>query len=296
MNDKKIKWYNQSLSVKSKKIWFATNYPQSKKDHKKPILLFLNGLCCSELHFKEQISFFHEQDYPLVIYHYRNHFKSSHFDQENFNLESIASDTAKLIKKIQSNRIVIIAHSMGANIATMLEANDLYNDIAECVQKFIFISGPASQVSDSMFNSNLIDLIVPGLKKIEPLKEIAQKILWRHLESIPTVALTRFLGFNSQLVSHNYVKSYLHDVACIDPNIFIKLFQEICTVNMTPLLAVIDKPILFIVGDHDLITPVAQFLMFRKLKNNEVFIVKGGSHVPQIEFPEIINSKILSFL
>lgn len=67
--------------------------------------------------------------------------------------------------------------------------------------------------------------------------------------------------------------------------------------NIINSLEFIQTQTLIIGGDKDNIIPnFLQFILDKFLVNSEIYIVKGGSHVPQADFPEIVNERIEYFL
>ena len=56
-------------------------------------------------------------------------------------------------------------------------------------------------------------------------------------------------------------------------------------------------PTLVIGGDNDKVIPnYLQKLLHNNLPNAELYIVHQGSHVPQVDFPQFINERLLYFL
>ena len=59
----------------------------------------------------------------------------------------------------------------------------------------------------------------------------------------------------------------------------------------------IQSPTLIIGGSKDKIIPNKfQFALSQILPNSDVYLIKDGSHVPQADFPELINDRIQFFL
>lgn len=281
------------LNINKKNIWYASNTNLNKKQNlDKPFLLFLNGLTCDELHFKKQLRYFHKKGYPFLITHYRNHFKSDNFSLNEVTLKSLAMDIKKIIKKHELKNIILIGHSLGANIALLVSLLS-----PRSIDKVIFIAGPASKLSDSMFQSNILDFILPLIKKASITHQLGKKLIWTSLNSHIIAIITKKLGFNPEKVSTEYVKTYIKGVASVDPNVFLTLFNEIIHTNFTSQMALIKKPVLIIGGEKDTLVPSQQYKTYSQvLSNCELFLVPRGSHVPQVEFPRDINKKINNFI
>ena len=59
----------------------------------------------------------------------------------------------------------------------------------------------------------------------------------------------------------------------------------------------ISSETLVIGGDQDKVIPnYLQKLLVKELPNAKLYLVRKGSHVPQVDFPEFINERIDLFL
>lgn len=78
-------------------IHFLINFNPSAPQ-KKPVLVFNYGLVCSMLHWKPQIEYFNQKNFPILAYDYRAHFSSSGRDKlENLTFDRMASDLKELL-------------------------------------------------------------------------------------------------------------------------------------------------------------------------------------------------------
>lgn len=273
--------------------WYASNGDLSQVNQsEKPVVLFLNGLSCKEQHYEKMIPVFHENNFPLIINDYRGHFRSSKMPNDRISIESISSDIVSLIKKHKLKDVVLIGHSMGANIAVQVALKT-----PQSIGRIVLIGGPASEVSDSMFHSNALEFILPITKKLEAFTPFAQKFLWKKVDSMTVSKIVHILGFNTEKVQESYVQRYLHDLTQVNPETFNKLIKELISQNYLPKLAMIHAPTLIIGGSDDHIVTPKQYALFTSAMSNAAYVrIDKGSHVPQIEFPELVNKKILDFM
>jgi pimeloyl-ACP methyl ester carboxylesterase len=64
-----------------------------------------------------------------------------------------------------------------------------------------------------------------------------------------------------------------------------------------PLLAQINCPTLIVVGEHDVITPVAVSReMHAAIRGSRLEIIAGAGHMPPVEQPEAFSSVLTGFL
>ena len=76
-----------------------------------------------------------------------------------------------------------------------------------------------------------------------------------------------------------------------------QLIEEMKKHDIINHLDSIKSPTLIIGGDKDKIIPNKyQFALDQILSNSEIYIIKDGSHVPQADFPKLINERIQLFI
>lgn len=275
-------------------IWYGHNLNHDNTNHELPTIFFNYGLVCSVSHFDFQIPHFAELGYPIVYHDYRFHFKSSSTENINdLNFENISHDMDALIEHLSLKNIVMLGHSMGVN--TTLDYSYRYKNK---LKGMILISGTVLPPQDIMFDSNGMDIIQPILELLYDKYPKPFKAIWStgHKNPIAEIAIHRG-GFNTKQVSAEFVKHYLKKIGELDPSVFFKLLDEMRKQNISSKLENIETPALIIGGDLDQVIPnYLQYILVDHLPNNEFYIVKEGSHVPQADFPETINERIKLFL
>ena len=67
--------------------------------------------------------------------------------------------------------------------------------------------------------------------------------------------------------------------------------------NITKDLELIKTPCLVMTGDKDQVIPsYLQRILTQNLPVSEYYIVKDGSHVPQADFPDTVNERMMIFI
>ena len=80
-------------------------------------------------------------------------------------------------------------------------------------------------------------------------------------------------------------------------DILLHLLSEMKNHNIINDLESINTPALIMGGDRDKVIPnYLQIILYEKLPNAQLYIIKEGSHVPQVDFPETTNERCLQFL
>lgn len=275
-------------------ISFATNFELDPRKDYEDVIVFNNGLVCSSQHYKYQLQYFDELGYKILIHDYRGHFQSTlKKDIETVTFHNIARDLEKLFKHCNIHSTHLVGHSMGVPVSAFI-----YLDNPKVVKSMIFIAGTLFPMKGvGMTNSVLKILELSQKKSIIPFGKLS-KFFWETGDKNPLFRkIVRQTGFNRKQVSEDYVKFYLSKVAELGFDLFAQLFLELNRQSFLSELNEIHVPTLVIAGEKDFVVPhYLQKETAKQLDHGHYYFVKSGSHVPQIEFPELINERINFFL
>ena len=275
------------------RIFYNTNFEPEAIDHKKPVVVFVYGLLCSNNHFKYQIPYFEELGYQILLHDYRFHFASSHDgDMETCSFENITHDLHQLIASLGIKKTLFIGHSMGVNIC--LEHARRY---PEDVTAQVLISGTVVPPQDVMFDSNIMDITMPFIEQFTKKYPQIFKAVWKHSFKNPIAQYAIFDGgFNKKQVEMEFVQLYMKKISELPENLFFHLLKIMHDHDIINHLESINTPTLVIGGDKDKIIPnYLQQILIRHLPKGQLYIVKDGSHVPQADFPDLVNQRIDQF-
>ena len=276
------------------RIFHNTNFAIDKIDRAKPVLVLIYGLLCSNNHFKFQIPFFEEYGYQILIHDYRFHYSSSQEgDIETCNFPNITKDLHELLAELNIKNSIFIGHSMGVNIC--LEHARRY---PEDMLGQILISGTVVPPQDIMFDSNMVDLLAPHLQVFTEKYPALFKNFWRHSFKNPIAQYMIFDGgFNKKQVEMEFIQLYMKKISELPETLFFHLLKIMHDHDVINHLESINTPTLVIGGDKDKIIPnYLQRILTTHLPKSELYIVKDGSHVPQADFPDLINQRLLRFV
>ena len=275
------------------RLFYNTNFEPADINHEKPVVVFIYGLLCSNYHFKYQIPFFEEQGYQILLHDYRFHFASSQDgDIETCSFENIALDLHQLLKSLGIKKTLFIGHSMGVNIC--LEHARRY---PEDVTAQVLISGTVVPPQDIMFDSNVVDITMPFIESFTKKFPEFFKAVWKNSFKNPIVQYAIFDGgFNKKQVEMEFVQLYMKKISELPENLFFHLLKIMHDHDVINHLESIMTPTLIIGGDKDKIIPnYLQQILTRNMPKSQLYIVKDGSHVPQADFPDMINHRINQF-
>lgn len=273
-------------------IFYLKNF--SVLDPAKPVLVFNYGLVCSNHHWRFQLDFFDSKGYQILVHDYRGHFQSSgKNDVKKITFPQLAKDINDLCQYLGIQKAVMLGHSMGVNVTLQLA-----KDFPELVSGMVLISGTFMAVNDVMFDSNIMEFITPfAVAGLEKYPDVMKK-LWTASGLNPVVReIIHTTGFNKVKVSKEFIEIYLNRVGQLGPEVFFQLFTEMTRQNIASSLEQMKVPSLIIGGQKDNVIPNhLQRTLASLLPQSETYFLVDGSHVPQADFPELINERIDLFL
>lgn len=275
------------------RLFYKTNFEPTLIDHNKPVIVFIYGLLCSNYHFKYQIPYFEEKGYQILLHDYRFHFSSSQDgDLKTCSFENISNDLHQLLQSLGIKKTLFVGHSMGVNIC--LEHARRY---PEEVSAQVLISGTVVPPQDIMFDSNMVDITMPFIEQFTKKYPKLFKAIWKNSFKNPIAQYAIFDGgFNKKQVEIEFVQLYMKKISELPENLFFHLLKIMHDHDIINHLETITTPTLVIGGDKDKIIPnYLQQILTRNLPKSQLYIVKDGSHVPQADFPEMINHRINQF-
>lgn len=287
--------YNEANFFKTEdneQIFYNKNF--SSFDKSKKTIVFNYGLVCSNHHWKYQIEYFDQRGYQILIHDYRGHFQSTgRHDVKKITFPQMAKDIKDLCDFLGIDKAYMLGHSMGVNITLQIA-----KDYPALVQGMVLISGTFMAVNDIMFDSNVMEFITPFcVAGLEKYPSIVNKI-WTASGMNPIVRnIIHATGFNKAKVSKEFIEIYLNRVGQLGPELFFQLFNEMTKQNISSSLERMEIPALIIGGQKDNVIPNhLQRTLASLLPQSETYFLTSGSHVPQADFPELLNERMDLFL
>jgi pimeloyl-ACP methyl ester carboxylesterase len=182
---------------------------------------------------------------------------------------------------------------MGVNITLEIARQSPAHLLGMCL-----LSGTTLPVKGVMFDTNLMEFVIPlaeeGLRRYREVFDF----VWDTQAMNPlTLKLIHSQGFNEKLVDREFIEIYMNRVAQLGPDLFLQLFGEMQKHDILGSLHQIKVPTLVIGGDKDSVIPFhLQYLLHQQIQMSELYVLKDGSHVPQVDFPIYINERMKLFI
>lgn len=288
----KINEANFFKTEDNEQIFYLKNF--TTLDPSKKTIVFNYGLVCSNHHWKYQAEYFDQQGFQILMHDYRGHFQSSgKNDVKKITFPQLAKDIKNLCDFLGIKNAYMLGHSMGVNVTLQIA-----KDFPDLIQGMVLISGTFMAVNDIMFDSNIMEFITPFcVAGLQNYPNVVKK-LWTSSGANPLIRnIIHSTGFNKAKVSKEFIEIYLNRVGQLGPDVFFQLFSEMTKQNISSSLERMKIPALIIGGQKDNVIPNhLQRTLANLLPQSETYFFVSGSHVPQADFPEMINERIDLFL
>lgn len=275
----------------NEQIFYNKNF--KAYDRSKPVLIFNYGLVCSNHHWKYQLGYFDDLGYQILIHDYRGHFQSTTSHLEDITFSQMSKDIYGLAKYLGIEKAFILGHSMGVNVCLQMA-----KEYPDFVTGMVLISGTFMPVKDVMFDSNVMEFIMPLVLAGKSRFPEAFEKIWASGGVNPLIkTIVHVTGFNKEKVPMEFIEIYLNRVALLGLDVFLQLFDQMTKQNITSSLDRMQIPTLIMGGMNDSVIPNhLQRTLASLMPQSETYFLKEGSHVPQADYPDLVNERIETFL
>lgn len=258
-----------------------------------PPLLFCYGLVCSKLQWKYQMEHF-KQTHRVIYMDYRGHCQSeTPEDASSVTIENLARDLLELLDELKLDSVPVLGHSLGVNIIL-----DLYRLAPERVKALVLANGTPKDPFETMFHHNFLQVAFPLVRMVHGLApELLQKF-WASQGMNPiNQQFVALAGFNPKYAKREDINEYLRLTSTVTLDVFLHLLQDFMKYDACHWLQDVKCPTLVLAGERDLITPMRnQRILHELIPGSQFCVIAEGSHCPQMEKAELVNSVLDNFL
>ncbi len=244
-----------------------TSIYYERHGNSKKNILILPGWGNTRTTFTNIINFF-KDNYTIYTIDYPG-FGNSPIPKKEFTIYDYTNLIRDFLDEMQIKNPIIIAHSFGGRIATLLTGY-----YKEKIDKIIMID-------------------VAGIKPKKSIKVIIKQTIYKILKK-----LTIFLP---KLRQEYYHQKLLKIFASTDyqnlPNNMHKTFKNIINENLIYYLKNIESEVLLLWGKLDKDTPLKDgYKMNNLIKNSALIIFPKGNHFSYLQYPYLTNKIIYEFI
>jgi pimeloyl-ACP methyl ester carboxylesterase len=229
---------------------------------------------------------------------YRGHHNSDMpDDQDTVNRKQFAKDLSELLEYKNIKKVILVGHSLGAQVSL-----EFVKKNPEMVKALILAHGTAGNPCETIFRSNISEVIFDPLRKVTGFFPNTVEKLWKaggqsKLMQPVTLKFVHYSGFHPTLIDPTEVKDYVKVAGTFSWKLFTQLLNEMRSFRGVEWLHEVNQPTMIISGDMDFITPpINQEIMHQLMPNSKLLNVPSGSHCAQMDRPGFVNRAIKEFL
>ena len=213
-------------------------------------------------------------DYDVIAYDLRGHGKSSNCTAYDF--PALAGDIAAVIAAAKNGPAHVVGLSVGGMVA----------------QTFA-LSRP-----ELVRSLTLIDTVCTFSDEVRaPLRARADTVRFGGMGAILQPTLERWFTADFIARRPDVIDRVVKTLLSADTLVHAAMWDTIATLDVAPALHAISAPILILVGEKDPTTPpAASRAIAERIKQAQLSILPGVSHICTVEAPTAVNQKILEFL
>jgi pimeloyl-ACP methyl ester carboxylesterase len=268
-----------------------------------PTVVFVHGFCLDmgTFHFQRK-ELTRRGDYRMVLYDQPGHGRSGRLESGEYDLVDLGRALRAVVDEVvPDGPVVLVGHSMGG-MAIMAFA-ELYPEwFGDRVVGTVLISTSGSLLDEAKLGlpALVAKVSAPLLPLVHAGARHAGVVLDRARYATADLAwlLTRRYGFGTPKPSPSLV-SYVEQMnSRTSVDTVARYLRTLYTHARYPALAALRAtPTLVIVGDKDMITPMAHSeQIVRYLPDAEFVMIPDSGHVVMLEHADVVNRYLIEFL
>ena len=226
--------------------------------------------------------------------HYRGHGRTAApRDPARVTIEDLADDIACVLDDALVDRVVLIGHSMGVQVAL-----ETYRRHIDRVAGLVLVCGAPSHPLKTFRGSAALEDLLPRIQKwIHRVPGVINRVTRAVLPTRFAYEVASRLEIQRDLVEPADFMPYLEGLARIDARLFAAMLSAAGQHSADDLLPSVVIPSLVIAGARDGFTPPERSrAMAEAIPGSEFLEVPNASHTAPIERPHLIDWTIGDFL
>jgi non-heme chloroperoxidase len=250
-------------------------------------IVFHHGWPLSADDWDNQMMFFLHEGYRVIAHDRRGHYRSSQTDKGN-DMDTYASDVARLVEQLDLKSAVHVGHSTGGGEATRYVARAAPGRVAKAV---LIDAVPPLMVKTE---TN------PGGTPVEVFDGLRAQLAANRAQFYLDFASGPFYGFNrpGAKVSQGLIDNWWRQAMAGSIQAHYECSYAFSETDFTEDLKSIEVPVLVIHSEDDQIVPYADSapLTAKLLKNGTLKTYKDLPHGCCQTHPDIINADLIAFI
>lgn len=226
--------------------------------------------------------------------HYRGHGRTAPpVDPTRVTIEDLADDIACVLDDALVERVVLIGHSMGVQVAL-----ETFRRHRARVAGLVLVCGAPSHPLKTFRGSTHLEELLPVVQKwIHRVPGVINRLTRAVLPTRLAYEVASRLEIRRELVEPRDFMPYLEGMARIDTRLFVAMLSAAGQHSADALLPDIDVPALVVAGGRDGFTPPERSrVMAEAIPDAELLEIPNASHTAPIERPGLVDWTIRDFL
>ncbi|MEM8607727.1 MAG: alpha/beta hydrolase [Myxococcota bacterium] len=258
-----------------------------------PAMLLIDGIGCDGFAWRYLGAAFAERHH-VVHPHFRGHGRSGPpADPSRVGIEDLADDAWLVADHLGIERAVLVAHSMGVQVAL-----ELYHRNPEFVAGLVLACGTFGRITSTFHGSDLLAQVLPSLVRGSRAFPGVARAVWGR---VPAALAFRVACAGGELdtgrIQEDDFERYWDHAALMDPDVFLPMLQRAGSHDARAFLGGVDVPTLVVAAEHDTFTPMplAEELA-GAIPGAELEVIAEASHAAPVEQPDRIGDRVEEFL
>jgi pimeloyl-ACP methyl ester carboxylesterase len=234
------------------------------------------------------------EHHRVLHWHFRGHGRSGPpLDRDQLSIEDLARDLRELCDERDVMRPVIVAHSMGVQVAL-----EYYRQNPDGVAALVLMCGTFGRITTTFHGTDLLDQVLPSFIRGSRMFPSVARAVWGR---IPAAMAFRVACAGRELdgerIQEEDFQRYWEHAALMDPDVFLRMLQRAGQHDAREFLQDMGVPTLVVAAERDTFTPMTLAEeMAAAIPNAELEVIEEASHAAPVEQPDRIAERIEDFL
>lgn len=258
-----------------------------------PTVVLTDGIGCDGFAWRYLAPRLAER-HRVVHWHFRGHGRSGPpHDRERLSIEDLARDLRLVCDRGNVTRPVIVAHSMGVQVAL-----EYYSQNPDDVAALVLMCGTFGRITTTFHGTDLLDQMLPGLIRGARMFPGVARAVWGR---VPAALAFRVACAGRELdrdrIQEEDFQRYWEHAALMDPDVFLRMLHHAGRHDARGFLPTVDVPTLVIAAERDTFTPMELAdEMATAIPHAELEVIEEASHAAPVEQPDRIADRLEQFL
>lgn len=258
-----------------------------------PVVLLLHGITLAATVWTYQLSALADAGLRVVAVDMRGHGRSGREDSPSITLDRLAADVAEAMEALELERVTVVGHSMGGMVTLRMLGADPGLAKGDGRVAALVLAGTTANATKGRGFPGFSDLIAAAQPLMASASGLAARLPGPTLPAYDLAFLLARVTFGEDSSPRQvYFTGKL--TSDVPVRVSAELMLEIVRFDAEDVLGTIQLPTTVVVGDRDLMTPMAQSeYLAEHIAGAELVVFPGCGHMLMLERPDELNRLIV---